>query len=133
MVKAAIDTNILIYLHEENDSEKKKVAMGVMENYPAIASQVISEYLNTLKRLTKKPKLQLIEHCLIVSEGCEIISFNYAILEKAKDLIVRYDFQLFDSLVVASALEANCTELYSEDLQHNQLIENKLRIINPFV
>ena len=38
-----------------------------------------------------------------------------------------------DSLMISSALLNNCNILYSEDLQHNQLIENQLQIINPFL
>ncbi len=38
----------------------------------------------------------------------------------------------WDSLIVAAALEAGCHTLISEDMQHSQLIENQLRIINPF-
>ena len=104
-----------------------------MAKKPAISNQVISEYLNVLKRLTKKPKSILIEHCLLTVEGCEIISINYGLIEKAKDLINKYDFQLFDSLIVASALQSNCNILYSEDLHHNLLVDNHLRIINPFI
>jgi predicted nucleic acid-binding protein len=44
----------------------------------------------------------------------------------------RYRFSFYDSLIIATALEASCTTLYSEDMQHGQLIENKLLIINPF-
>jgi len=47
-------------------------------------------------------------------------------------LINRYDFSFFDALVVATALEAECNILYSEDRQHGQIIEGKLVIINPF-
>jgi predicted nucleic acid-binding protein len=36
-------------------------------------------------------------------------------------------------MMLASALENKCTEIYSEDMQHNQTIEDKLRIINPFL
>ena len=104
-----------------------------MKEKPVIAAQVISEYLNVLKRLTKEPKLTIIEHCLITVEDCEIVSIDYKLIEKAKHLILRYDFQLFDSLIVASALQSNCTVLYSEDLHHNLLVENQLRIINPFI
>ena len=55
-------------------------------------------------------------------EGCIIHSTTLSTLRLARKLISKYDFQLFDSLVVASALEANCKILYSEDFQHNQLI-----------
>ncbi|MCE7065609.1 PIN domain-containing protein [Dyadobacter sp. CY326] len=133
MTKIAVDTNILIYLHEEPSSNKTVRAKEIITESPVISAQVISEYLNVLKRLLKVPKLRLIEHCLVLVEACEIAPIDSHILAKSKQLLVRYDFQLFDSIIVASALEANCSILYSEDLQHNQLIENKLTIINPFI
>ena len=131
--KIAVDSNILIYLHDDTVVLKKQIALKLMAKKPVIAAQVISEYLNVLKRLTKEPKLKLIEHCLLTVEECEIISINYNLIEKARSLISKYDFQLFDSLIVASSLQAGCTILYSEDMQHNQLVENQLRIINPFI
>jgi predicted nucleic acid-binding protein len=48
-------------------------------------------------------------------------------------LISKYDFQLFDGIIVAAALEANCDVLYSEDMQDGMVIENTLKIINPFI
>jgi predicted nucleic acid-binding protein len=39
---------------------------------------------------------------------------------------------LWDSLIIATSLQRNCSILYSEDMQHNQVIEDKLRIVNPF-
>jgi len=47
-------------------------------------------------------------------------------------LLKKYDFQIFDSFIVASALEYNCDILYTEDLQHMLIVEDKLRIINPY-
>lgn len=131
--KFAVDTNVLIYLHDENEVHKKQVAIEILKRKPVLPSQVISEYMNVLKRLTKEPKLRIIEHCLITIEDCHIVSTNIELLEKAKDLIIRYDFQLYDSLIVAAALLSGCGILYSEDLQHNFLVENRLRIINPFL
>lgn len=48
-------------------------------------------------------------------------------------LMGKYDFQLFDSLIVASALEKGCETLYSEDMQHDLLVEEQLKIVNPFI
>ncbi|MBX2966861.1 MAG: hypothetical protein KF845_11995 [Cyclobacteriaceae bacterium] len=45
----------------------------------------------------------------------------------------QYDFQYFDSVIVASVLEAGCDTLYSENMQHGLVVDNSLRIINPFV
>ena len=133
MSKIAIDTNILIYLHEETPSFKTYKANDIIRGLPIVSAQVISEYLNVLKRVLKAPKLILIEHSISLANICEIVNINKEILEKSKGLILRYDFQLFDSIIIASALEANCSILYSEDLQHKQVIENRLTIINPFL
>jgi predicted nucleic acid-binding protein len=54
-------------------------------------------------------------------------------IEKAIFIKGNYQLQWFDSLIIASALEANCTVLYSEDMHHNLIVENKLRILNPFL
>ena len=51
----------------------------------------------------------------------------------AKNLIDRYDFQIFDSIIVASALETDCSTLYSEDMHHNMVVHQQLKIINPFI
>jgi predicted nucleic acid-binding protein len=50
----------------------------------------------------------------------------------ALNLAERYQYSYFDSLILASALEAGCQILYSEDLQDGQRIENQLTIVNPF-
>ena len=44
----------------------------------------------------------------------------------------RFHYSYWDSLIIASALEHDCFVLYSEDMQHDQIIQEQLRIINPF-
>ncbi len=48
------------------------------------------------------------------------------------DLRSRYPFSFWDGLIVASALSADAEVLYSEDMQNGLLIENSLKIVNPF-
>jgi predicted nucleic acid-binding protein len=43
------------------------------------------------------------------------------------------DKVFWDTNVLVAAMENNCNTLYSEDLHHGQLIENKLKIVNPFL
>jgi len=45
----------------------------------------------------------------------------------------KYKYSYYDCLIISTALLNNCDTLYSEDMQHGQLIENKLEIINPFI
>ena len=133
MTKCAVDTNILVYLYDASDDRKRQISESLLITSPVVSSQVISEFLNTAKRTLKLPKNEILTKAIQLFNKCEIIPINQTTLEKALVLIQRYDFQLFDSLIVASALQAGCTFLYSEDLQHNQFIDNRLRIINPFL
>ena len=52
--------------------------------------------------------------------------------KRALDIQARYHFGFYDALIIAAALEAGCSRLYSEDLQHGQRIE-RLTIENPFL
>ena len=51
---------------------------------------------------------------------------------RALRLKQRYNLQYFDSLIISTALENKCNILYSEDMQHELIIDNRLKIINPF-
>lgn len=51
---------------------------------------------------------------------------------RATQVAQRYGFSWFDSLIVAAAMECGCQTLYTEDLQHGQLIDGGLRVLNPF-
>lgn len=53
-------------------------------------------------------------------------------VRQAFDISSKHGFSHWDSLIIASALEAGCTTLYSEDLQNGQVINGKLKIQNPF-
>jgi predicted nucleic acid-binding protein len=65
--------------------------------------------------------------------NCQIQAVDIITLQTAERLIQRYDFQIFDAIIVASALENGCQTLYSEDMQHKMVIDRKLSIINPFL
>ena len=128
----ALDTNVLIYL-EGDDISKRKIAETLLSYSPVIPSQVITEFINVTRRLRKIPKLQLIVEASALFRHCVIPPLKHSTLDLAKKLIDRYDFQIFDSIVVALAIEANCVTLYSEDMQHNLTVFRQLTIINPFI
>jgi len=128
----AVDTNIFLHLRNTDSPKKQKKANDLIDFLPVVSTQVISEYLNASKRLLKLPKEMILDICMGDLEGCNIRPVTFPTLQLARKLISKYDFQLFDSIIVASSLEAGCEILYSEDFQHNQVIENRLKIVNPF-
>jgi predicted nucleic acid-binding protein len=130
--KFAVDTNVFIYLRSTDYPVKCNKAVELIKLSPVVSSQVISEYLNISRRLFKYPKQIILEICLSDLDGCLVQPVTFTTLQRAKTLINRYDFSLFDSIIVASALEADCNTLYSEDLHHGLIVEKQLKIINPF-
>jgi len=128
-----LDSNVLVYCHSNDEPDKQKTATSLFALYPVISTQVLSEYINVVKRKLKLPKNEIFDVCLQNIEMCILQQVSLTTLRHARILLNRYDFQLFDSIVVASALEANCHIFYSEDLHHGLVVENRMEIINPFI
>ncbi|MDR2595174.1 MAG: PIN domain-containing protein [Fibromonadaceae bacterium] len=132
MNRIALDSNILIYNHSLDYENKRLIARDFFKENPIISSQVISEYINVMKRNFKMQKQELLYLCSLWLEKCSIQPVVLSTIKLAQNLINRYDFQIFDGIIIAAALEANCDILYSEDMQNGQIIENTLKIVNPF-
>ncbi len=49
------------------------------------------------------------------------------------DIKERYGFSYWDSLVIATAIENECSIIYSEDMKHDQIISGSVKIVNPFL
>jgi predicted nucleic acid-binding protein len=133
MNKAALDTNIIIFSHGSDVPGKQVIARRLLNSAPVISSQVISEYLNVMRRLFKMNKMDLMNICSRWLENCHVQPVVFSTIDHARRLINKYDFQMFDGIVVASALEAKCDILYSEDMQHEQVVDGTLKILNPFL
>ena len=132
MSKIALDSNILIYNHSLTCKNKMLIAVDFFNKNPVVSSQVISEYLNVMRRNFKIDKNELLILCSIWLEKCTVQPVVFSTIKLAHDLVDKYDFQIFDGIIIAAALEADCDILYSEDMQDGQIIENTLKIINPF-
>jgi len=129
-----VDSNILIYSVSQNLSKCQTSRELLLKHVDRItvSSQVINELINVC---IKKTVLSLSDIFEKSNEFMEI--FRFSVITKtdirlAMDIKKRYEFSYWDSLIIASSLENNCSILYSEDMQHNQVIENNLKIINPF-
>ena len=116
MNRIALDSNILIYNHSLEYEDKKIIARGFFRENPVVSSQVVSEYINVLKRNIKIPKLELIKLCSLWLEKCTVQPVVLSTIVLAQKIIEKYYFQIFDGIIVAATLEANCDILYSEDM-----------------
>ena len=132
MTKIALDSNILINNHSLDYESKRIIARKFFKEEPIVSSQVILEYLNVMRRNFKIPKQELIDLCTLWLEKCIIQPVLFSTMKLAQKLIEKYEFQIFDSIIISAALEADCKIIYSEDMHEGLIVENSLEIVNPF-
>ena len=133
-----IDTNVFIYHLDATDKRKQAIAErivreGLISGTACISFQVVQECLNTVLR---KARLALEpEQARMYLDSVLVpllqVSSSPALYHRALDIQTRYRFSFYDSLIVAAALAAGCSNLMSEDLHHGQRIEG-LTIVDPF-
>ena len=103
------------------------------DNIPILSTQVLKEFTNvSIRKKLHKTTVELKKHLIKIKASFIICEINPDTIVQAIDMHDRYKYSFYDSLIVATALENKCQKLYSEDLQHNQIINKKMKIINPF-
>jgi predicted nucleic acid-binding protein len=129
--KAFFDTNVLVYAIVENDPRKIR-ARELLAVGGTISVQVLNEFVSIVRRQVKMPwddvRASLRWILLLCPKAVPVTIKTH---EKAVGIAERYGYGIYDSLIVASALEAKCTVLYSEDMQDGQVID-RLTISSPF-
>jgi predicted nucleic acid-binding protein len=129
--KAFIDTNIVIYALGPN-SAKTSLAAPLFISTPTISTQVLSETANVALKKLALPLSETRKLLSRLESMCRVELIVPATMHRALDIAGQYGFSWYDSLIVATALEAGCDTLYSEDLQHGQVIDGTLTVTNPF-
>lgn len=124
------DTNVILYLLDESAKAEKAehlIAQGGM-----ISVQVLNE---TLVNCIRKAAMSWQEAGVFLDSICQIcpvVSLTPTTHEIGRALGERYGFSVYDAMIVAAALQNQCTTLYSEDMQDGLLVEGRLTITNPF-
>ncbi len=136
MNKVFVDSNLWLYAFiEGQDATKHTKAKLLLQNSQDIiivSNQVISEVSVNLLRKAKIDENALQSIIQSFYQKYQVIPLLENNFISASDLRVRYQFSYWDSLIVAIALQEKCSILYSEDLNHQQKI-NDLTILNPFL
>jgi len=130
-MKAFVATNVLVYARgagSEGDAARQVLWQGGV-----ISVQVLNEFANVLRKKFRLDWSVIAEATRDVRESFESVRpVDVAIHEAAQTLAREHGFSFYDALIVASALDAGCKILFTEDLQAGRQIDN-LVIVNPFV
>jgi predicted nucleic acid-binding protein len=134
-----LDTNIAVYCFDSSAPRKQETAKELVTHAASsgtgvVSFQVLQEFCNVAsnsRRLNLAPD-RIMAYVSLVLQPMNQIATSPALLERALSIRQAHGFAFYDSLIIAAAQEAQCTALYSEDMQHGQLL-GSLKIINPFL
>jgi predicted nucleic acid-binding protein len=136
MSKVFLDTNILVYSLDQSDAGKqgkcrKLIKSLTGENTGVISTQVMQEfYVAATGKLGADPLL--IKDILRSLERFETVIVSPALIKEAIDCAVINRVSFWDALIIVTAESAHCEILWSEDLNHGQIIRG-VRIENPML
>ncbi|MDR2261721.1 MAG: PIN domain-containing protein [Azoarcus sp.] len=133
-----VDTNILAYARDARDLRKKTIALDWLSflaktRTGRLSWQVLAEFY----AVATHPKKLAVP---MVAAQADVLSLQHwqpvvpsaDLFKAAWGVQDGYGFSWRDSSIVAAAILSGCKILLSEDLQHEQMVNNTLQIINPF-
>jgi predicted nucleic acid-binding protein len=130
--RAFFDTNILVYALGERD-DRTPTADALLAGGGVVSVQVLNELASVAHRKLGMSWQDVTTALAAIKVLCPSpIPITLETHHAALRLAVRHRYHIYDALIVAAALEGECSILYSEDLQAGQVIENRLTIRNPF-
>lgn len=136
-MKFFFDTNILVYLFDTDTPDKRKKARALFQRHAEagdilLSTQVLQEFYVAVTRKLVRP--------LDTAVAADAVSgfSELALVQIDSELIVaaihrsrNSRLSFWDALIVQAAIEGHANTLYSEDLQHGQMLDS-LRVVNPF-
>ena len=129
--KVFFDTTVLIYAFAQ-DNRRTAIAEELLEVGGAISVHVLNEFVAVARRKLGMSWKELIEAVTAIRGLClPPVAITVEIHDEALRIAQRYGYHIYDSLVLAAAMQAGCNVLYSEDMQDGQKI-GSVTIKNPF-
>ena len=127
-----LDTNILVYAALQPDP-RSDTARGLLAQRGMISVQVLNEFAHVANRKLRRSWPEIVRALGAIRVLCPPpLPITAVTHEAALAIAGRTGYAIYDALIIASALEAGCATLLSEDLQDGQLIDGRLTVRNPF-
>jgi len=131
MTKVFLDSNVALYLLS-SDSAKANRAESLMAEGGVISVQVLNEVANVMRRKLSMSWGETGDVLDAIRAVCTTEPLTEQTHDTGRRVSERYGLSVYDSMIVAAALLAECSVLYSEDMLNGLVIDQKLRVVNPF-
>ena len=130
--KIFFDTNTLLYLLSSDNNKADWISQNLQRSN-VISVQVLNEFTSASLRKIKISNVELDEFLDLFKSTFNVRALDKETFDTGLMVSRRYGYQHYDAMIIASALQAGCERLYSEDMQHRQIIDKRLQIVNPFI
>jgi len=125
-----VDTNVVLYLLD--DGPKADRAEVLLGQGPRISVQVLNEATVNCRRKAGLSWEETGAFLSGIKALCPVEDLTLQTHEVGRALAQRYGFSVYDAMIVAAALIAGCTTLWTEDMHDGLIVEDQLRLVNPF-
>jgi len=125
------DTNVLLYI-ASGDLTKADRAEELIGAGGTISVQVLNEIANVARRKMAMSWTDTRAFLSMIRGLLPVEPVTIDVHETGLALAERHGLSIYDAMIAASALHADCDTLWSEDMQHGSVLDNRLRIVNPF-
>jgi predicted nucleic acid-binding protein len=120
-VRAALDTNILVYAEGLNGPARRADAIGVLTQYAEdellIPVQALGELFVVLTRKAAVDPHAARAAVLAWRDSYGLIETGESVVVDAMELAASHRFSLWDAVILAGAAAAACRILITEDMQ----------------
>lgn len=128
---ASFDTNVLLHLLS-GDASKADCAEALVADGSIISVQVLNEFASVASRKLGMSWPEIREVLETIRAVCRVEPLGLETHELGLALAERYGFSIYDAMILAAAQLADCRVVFTEDLQDGQVIDDRLKIVNPF-
>ena len=129
--KVFIDTSVVLYAVDANAS-KADVADEIIDNGGFISVQILNESLEVMRRKWKLPWSKVRSFLEYLEASCTVLPLKLETHHRAADIAEATGIRIYDALLIATAEDAGCNILLTEDLNDGQRI-GSVTIRNPFI
>src|SRR5260370_16615860 len=131
MAGSFLDSNVLVYAFTTD--QRAIAAQALLQRQPIISVQSLNEFSNVARRKLGMGWNEVRDAVSALRTLCQtVLALDVDTHSDPLRIAEPYRYSIFHALMVASALQASCDTLWSEDMQDGMMIDGRLRIANPF-
>jgi predicted nucleic acid-binding protein len=134
--RSFLDTNLLVYTDDRGEPEKRSAALELIRRQRlagtgVLSTQVLQEYFSAATRKLGVAA-DIARRKVEIFSRFDLVRIDLPDILAAIDLHRLHQFSIWDALILHAARQANCTIVYSENLQDGRKLGG-LEIVNPFI